>query len=464
MAVRQITNFGGMMKSSFVLLLAAIIVVVLSGLALGQDAFFPQYLEFNTLGGGARAAGMGGAFLGLSEGEYAYSWNPAGMVFAEKPTIGIQFNSASDKFSFVHISSSNTLSNYELFQAEAKRSHFNLDNSGFVVPFSFFDKQWAVGGGYRNIQDMEFKYETPGLFNSKDIFAEKDGIDAVSVAVSGKINENIGIGLTANDYIRGGDANQFSGKSIAYQSSPTADPDTVDIWDAYNTHYSGFNFDIGVEGFYSIFKGGIVIHTPYDLKQTVKLTENYMIPPVPVGYIYRYTATTSIPFSYSIGISAKPIEKLTFAADFDSRPMSKSRIDLNWELLSIQDRTINPNWEDLNQFRIGVEYKLDAGFAQVPLRVGFRNNPSVAKQLTAINEIQADSNTYTLNPVYGSQVNTSILTFGSGLHFQRAWVDIAYQFGSNSKSTEFDAIVHTSQSFDNKRDYSRLFVSAGMNF
>ncbi len=66
------------MKSSFVLLLAAIIVVMLSGLALAQypgnhDNYFQDYMAFNTMGGGARAAGMGGAFLGLSEGEYSFS-------------------------------------------------------------------------------------------------------------------------------------------------------------------------------------------------------------------------------------------------------------------------------------------------------------------------------------------------------------------------------------------------------
>jgi hypothetical protein len=456
-------NSGGMMKSSFVLLLAIVVAMILPGLAFSQDTYFENYLEFNTLGGGARAAGMGGAFMGIAQGEYAYSWNPAAMSFAEKNAIGLQFNSASDKFDFDHISYSQVMHLYTINQAQAKRNHFNLDYAGFVVPFTYLDKQWSVGGGYRRVQDMGLKFETSGLFNSTDRFTQNEEISAISVGVSGKITENIGLGITANDYVRGGESNRFWGQTdiIHYSGNPI--PDTVDTWDNFNSHYSGVNFDIGLFGEYRIIKGSFVVHTPYDLKQDIKHTFYEMIPPTPTGYIDRLTATTNIPFSYSVGVSAKPIEKLTFAADFDSRPMSKSRIALNFEMITIQDRTDNPNWENLNQFRIGAEYMFDAGFANVPIRVGFRNSPSVEKKLTAINGVLTDSG---LVPqyVYGSQVSTNILTFGSGLYFQKAWIDLAYQFGNSSYNFQYNWLVASPLNYKEKRDYSHLFVSAGMNF
>jgi hypothetical protein len=457
-------NSGGMMKSSFILFLAAMMIAILQIPAFSQGITTPQYLEFNTLGGGARAAGMGGAFLGISEGEYAYAWNPAGMVFAKKPSIGLQFNSASDKFQFDHVSSSGFFRVYDINQAEAKRSHFNLDNSGFVVPFSFYERQWAVGGGFRNIQDMDFKFETPGLFNSMDQFSQKQGIDAISVGISGKITDNIGLGVTGNDYIRGGETNFYSGNSaifIADNANPI--PDTVDTWTNYIYDYSGVNFDLGLMAQFSMVKGSFVVHTPYNLKQEVKETYNLMIPPYPIGSVYRLTTTTNIPFSYSAGLSIKPFESLLLAADFDSRPMSKSEIKYDYEMLTIQDFTYDPQWQDLNQFRVGMEYTLNAGFADIPLRVGFRNNPSVEKRLTAINEALTDSG---LVPqyVYGSQENTNILTFGSGLRFQKAWIDLAYQFGNSSYDFNFNWFVPEPLTFKEKRDYSRLFISAGMNF
>jgi hypothetical protein len=456
-------NSGGMMKSWFISFLAAAIAVVLPALAFSQDTYFQQYLDFNTLGGGARAAGMGGAFLGISDGEYSYAWNPAGMVFNEKRTIGLQFNSAADKFQFDYTSYSYSLMAYDVNQAEAKRSHFNLDNSGFVVPFSFYDRQWAVGGGFRNIQDLDFKFDAPGLFGSRDITTEKLGIDAISVGVSGKITDNIGVGITGNDYIRGGEDNHFFGKSYEFYFPANPIPDTVDVWENYTSTFSGVNFDVGLMGQFSMFKGGFVLHTPYDLKQDVKLTYQFMIPPAPAGIIERYTATTNIPFAYSAGLSVKPMEALVVAADFDSHPMSKSKIKYNYEMSSIQDETVDPQWEDLNQFRVGVEYTLNAGFANIPLRVGFRNNPAVVKKLTAVNEALTDSG---LAPqlAYGGQETTNILTFGSGLRFQRAWIDLAYQFGSSSYDFNYNWRVPVTETYKEKRDYSRLFISAGMNF
>jgi long-subunit fatty acid transport protein len=459
-------NSGGMMKSSFILFLAAMIIAMLPIQAFSQYTSYDQYLEFNTLGGGARAAGMGGAFLGISEGEYAYAWNPAGMVFAEKRSIGLQFNSASDKFQFGHISSSGFINVYDISQAEGKRSHFNLDYSGFAVPFSLYERRWAVGGGFRNIQDMDFKYTTPGLFNSLDQFSQKEGVDAVSVSVGGKITENIGLGITGNDYIRGGETNYYAGNSSIFIDRANPIPDTVDLWTNYDYSYSGVNFDLGLMAQFSMVKGSFVVHTPYDLKQDVKETINLMILPYPSGNIFRFTTKTNIPLSYSAGLSIKPFESLLIAADFDSRPMSKSDIKFDYEMLTIPDTTYNLGWQDLNQFRVGLEYSLNAGFADIPLRVGFRNNPSVAKKLTAINEVLADSagNLVYVRGVFGDQVTTNIITFGSGLHFQRAWIDLAYQFGSSSNALEFNPLYAPQQKFHEKNDYSRLFISAGMNF
>jgi hypothetical protein len=446
-------NSGGMMKRSYVLLLVIFVMTLLPAVAFSQYIYFPGYIEFNTLGGGARAAGMGGAFLGLAEGEYAYSWNPAGMIFDEKRSIGLQLVSSADKFTTPNYSFFDTNGVYTVSKAEVKREHLNLDFGGFVTPFTFMDREWAVGGGYRNVYDMALKYENAGNFNSRNVFTQTDGVDAVSVSIAGKVIEGIGIGITANNYIRGTETNSYIGKAIIYHPPSNPVPDTVDYWFNDNSHYSGFNLDLGLSGEFSMVKGGVVLHTPYDLKQNSKITESLMIPPTPVGAINRLTTKTSIPLSFSIGLSVKPIDKLVVAADFDSRPMSKSDVTFNYESTALTDSTHNPAWEDLNQFRIGVEYTLKAGFADIPLRVGFRNNPSVEKEITSNTNGQK---------VYGSQITTNLMTFGTGVHFDKAWVDLAYQFGSSSYNSTIN--FGTAMVIEQKRDYSRLLVSAGMNF
>lgn len=453
-----------MMKSSYVLFLV-IFVALLPGLAFSQASMtpFPQTLEFNSIGGGARAAGMGGAFLGISEGEYAYGWNPAGMIFAQKPSIGLQFNSNKDKFSKGYIFLSSNSGQLGADQANANRSIFNLGNSGVVVPFSFYEKQWAVGGGFHNVQTLDLNYETPGFQNSKNSYAQKEGIDAVTVSVSGKLTENIGIGVAANDYVRGGESNSYTGRYWIIPKPGSTTIDTVDAWVNSQSHYSGINFDIGLAAEYSIFKGGVVAHTPYNLKQEVLRTDYIMYPPTPQGFVNRYTSTIDIPFSYSLGLSAKPMNNLVLDFDFDVKPLSKSEQKIDWEMLQMPDTTISLQWKNLNQFRVGAEYTFKIGFASVPLRVGFRNNPSPYKQIKAINEAANDT-MLTAQVIYGDQITTNIISFGSGLHFERAWIDLAYQFGKNSFTYDFNYLVPQTLKLTEKRDYSRLFVSAGMNF
>jgi hypothetical protein len=120
---------------------------------------------------------------------------------------------------------------------------------------------------------------------------------------------------------------------------------------------------------------------------------------------------------------------------------------------------LDAEWEDVNQFRIGAEYILDAGFANIPIRSGFRNEPSTGREFTGYTFDDTDS---TWTEEFGDQISTNIITFGTGLHFDKIWFDLAYQFGSSSYNRIVD--FTEPQEFEIKRDYSRLFISAGMYF
>jgi long-subunit fatty acid transport protein len=466
-------NSGGMMKRSLAILAVLMITVIMPGIAFSQQV---QYVigddgrsantigsaAFYNTGGGVRAAGMGGAFAGISEGEMAYSWNPAGMMFADKRSIGLQFISKNDKANGPEIlryyRSTGRLHYVSIQDVEVKSKLSNVDFSGFTLPFNFFDRAWAVGGGFRTVIDMSSEFESAGLAGSRNIFTATGGVDAFSVALAGKITDNIGIGVTANNYIRNYQSNLFYGNAMSYIPSTGTAPDTVDTWISQNIHYSGFNADLGVMAQYSMFKGGFTIHTPLDLKAKNKYTYISMIPPSPSGTVSRFTYTTSIPLAFTIGLSAKPVEKLLVAFDYDSHPMSSAEIKFDAESNAIGDTTFDAGWEDLSQFRIGAEYMLKTEFAEIPVRIGLRNNPSISKELLT-ETLQEDS---TVARTYGDQINSMIITLGTGLKFEKSWIDIAYQFGSHSYNTTIN--YGTEQVIETKHDYSRLYIGAGMNF
>jgi len=441
------------MRKLLVVLLAVFSIELLPSLCYSQISDFSEYLEFNNIGGGARAAGMGGAYIGLAEGEYAYSWNPGALSFAEKNYIGIQFSQFSDKTTQPFALYSPFLSDYAYRDVEVKREHLNLDFGGFTVPFSFMNREWAVAGGYRNVLDLGYEYETAAILGGTNTFSQADGVNAISMAINGKVMQGVGVGITINTYVRGTESNLWASKYAIYQSSTEEPPDTIDYWENQSSHYDGVNFDLGMAAAFGMFKGGIVIHTPFDLQKETKLSQTFMTQPLPVGVVNRITTTVNIPIGYSAGVAFAPFEKFTIAADLDMRQMSKSDIDIDFESNLYADATTDPEWEDLTQFRIGAEYVFDAGFARLPLRAGFRNQPSVDK------EYLGNGN----DPEYGDQINTNIITFGSGLQFEKAWIDFAYQFGSSS-NTAHVIFADVDKNTEIKRNYSRLIVSAGMYF
>ncbi len=428
--------------------------IVLFEQFLGFDPYLglnPSYFEFNAAGEGARAAGMGGAYLGIAEGEMAYSWNPAAMIYVDKTKLGIQLVSVMDAFQDAAGETQFLLGEQNVQSFERNREHFSLNFGGFAAPFVFMERDWAIGGGYRNISDMVYEFDAPGFDGSRNSFKQDRGIDAVSMAIANKITEGIGIGLTVNSYIRNSEFNYYWGAS----NPAIIGPDTVmfDIWTNLNSHFSGFNLDAGLAGDFGMVKGGVVIHTPFKLRQDAKWSLQVIIPPRPYGLIDRATYTHSIPLGYSLGLAVIPAEKLTLAFDFHGQAMSEAEVKVNWEQLVIPDSTFNPDWEDINQFRVGAEYVFDGGFADIPLRAGFRNEPSISREILYSS---ADSTGF------GDQITTNIFSFGTGLYFDKIWFDLAYQFGSSSYDRTID--LGTPETFEIKRDYSRLFLSAGMYF
>ncbi|MGH8014980.1 MAG: hypothetical protein ACREBV_02190, partial [Candidatus Zixiibacteriota bacterium] len=78
-------------------------VVAASGYGQGLELLFETRFEaynFDFTGNGARALGMGNAFLGVSDDVTAIGWNPAGMYKMESPVIGFSYTTLNPKGEF----------------------------------------------------------------------------------------------------------------------------------------------------------------------------------------------------------------------------------------------------------------------------------------------------------------------------------------------------------------------------
>ena len=69
------------------LLVLVLWIVPLSSIA--QVPIFDIPTSFNPVGSGARALGMGGAFIAVADDATAASWNPGGLIHLENPEVSM---------------------------------------------------------------------------------------------------------------------------------------------------------------------------------------------------------------------------------------------------------------------------------------------------------------------------------------------------------------------------------------
>ena len=133
--------------------------------ALAQFQTAPPPPNFNFLGGGARANGMGGAFLGVSDDASAATWNPAGLTQQDRlyaafdyslsgqevtnsldspaPLAGLFSNTSSQgiaHFSFLAFNGPATIKGQRFYFAATwvRSGHNNFEDEATITDFSDF--------------------------------------------------------------------------------------------------------------------------------------------------------------------------------------------------------------------------------------------------------------------------------------------------------------------------------------
>ena len=309
------------MKSK--LLLIGLIVLTLPQLTMSQS------LNFNPIGAGARARGMGGAFIGVADDATAASWNPAGLVqleSAEASVVGL-FESYTPE------------SDIPDFDADPyKSSHIGLNFFSVAFPLAIGERNLVAAVAYQKVMDLYYKYDSD--------YAEVERTGGVN-----SITPSIGIQLTTAISI-GASVNILTGSTEYTQKYKTGySQDTETSYD-----YTGTNFSVGGLFDFNRFKLGVVYKSPFGLNEKDDDQD--------------YDVTLTMPQMLGVGVSFAATENLTLAADYEMRSFS----DTEYEDNRTEQKT-SAEWEDINQLRVGVEYLLMTGDNVLPLRLGFATTP-----------------------------------------------------------------------------------------
>ena len=331
---------------------------------------------------GARAAGMGGAFIGVADDATAIIWNPAGLINITQPENSIISTYNSSKSEFVGW--------------ENQESHFNLDFVSAAYPLK--NNNLVVSVAYQKPMDFYIDFLT-----DEENMKSKGGGYTFTAGFAYRILPYFFSGLSMNSWFGNID---FEYHYYEHEYS-VSNSDWYDYESIYNCEQTLTGFNVILGGFIDFdylddpipLTFGITYRSAFDLKAKENgLFSEYVEWESGEDYYYEQSTDGSIkneiPTMVGFGASYCFIDNFKMAADYEIR--------------AYKDSKINQHNENLKYYRIGAEYILETDFVTVPLRIGYYNEPTIL----------ADANM--------QQVIGSGYSLGIGLTFDRFVFDIAY--------------------------------------
>ncbi|OQX06999.1 MAG: hypothetical protein BWK80_50080 [Desulfobacteraceae bacterium IS3] len=291
----------------------------------------------NPVGSGARALGMGGAFIAIADDATAASWNPGGLTQLRKPEIsvvGAGFYRFED----------NTYGPENEEKEEVSKARFNYLSAAIPIhEFINLEHYLIFSANYQYLYDFkrEWKFSIPEsttYFDKKtDYDYELDGSLGAwgfALATRTKWLPQLSLGVTVNTWEDGIYKNEWKARRheetwSTEKESKEAQFDTSDTTDHYS--FSGTNFNIGflwdVTG--KITVGG-VLKTPFKADVKYKYTEESTSRYEPA--ICEDDFTMEMPMSYGLGFAYRHSDTFTVSLDI---------YKTDWDKFTLKDNNSN---------------------------------------------------------------------------------------------------------------------------
>ncbi len=360
------------------------------------------------VGAGARAFGMGGAFIAIADDATSASWNPAGLGQLERPEVTLVlrfqnyrnmspaggdgrsfYDGAEDRignsygFDFLSFTYPVKIGNFKLVpQISYQRAiNYKLDLKANAVR-SFFPMIHPV---------LQIPVEIDG--EATETQSYRGGLDVVSLSLGSRLFDWLCVGVSANLWLNGYEGllnYQFTGSYSALDGSGSGGDWYAALEAEEDVDIDGITFNFGVlADVTEKFKIGAVYKKGFNTNARYKVrsigTEGG------TGYTWDTSETDFSPLNwpatYGLGFSYRPMDQLTISMDFTETrwagsilkdfPMHDGEADD-----AVSQDVYFPTFEpvendtgfkqyDSRQFRLGLEYVLIGKRAYIPLRLGF---------------------------------------------------------------------------------------------
>jgi len=420
-----------------------------------EDVAFSS--SMNPVGSGARAAGMGGAFIAVADDATAASWNPAGLVNLEKPEFSVVYSY------FNRSQTYRSASHPEMAGSSNEMDAHDINFASLAVPFNLFDRNMIVTLNYQQLYDMNknvvFSYNfDPGNIDGlsgRYRFTQQGSIGALSPAFAVQLLPELYFGATVNiwDGIGGTSSWQntssFSGSGTLRIPPFTPITYTSEFSETQRFSFSGLNANLGLlytlNGKYSF---GFVFKTPFDAsvtKDTVTVADS-VVSQSTENLIY------SMPASYGFGLAYRHSDRLSVSLDVYRTEWSEFAItnQASGERKNpISNQPIGKGRpKDTTQIRLGTEYLFIGDKTVIPLRAGLFYDPEPGMRKTRAQSTGSASDDSTWDAVTNNYFGFSV---GSGISIASWAFDVSYQYRYGNRvssditlqNTTMDTTQHT---------------------
>jgi len=375
--------------------------------------------SMNPVGSGARAIGMGGAFIAVADDATAASWNPGGLIQLETPEIsvvGAYFNRNED----------NEFGNNPEASGPQEASKGALNYLSAAYPFRLIDRNMIVSINYQQLYDFTRYLEFPVNFESdrlqvnQNIDWEQEGsLSAIGIAYAVQITPKLSFGFTLNFWEDSLSPNSW--EQTTKEEGTANQLGSIYTFNSINKEkyeFSGLNFNLGL--LWNITDQlvfGAVFKSPFtaDLKYTLSYREEILFPDNPSedttdSSFLDEDETLDMPMSYGVGLSYRISDELTASGDI-YRTEWEDYVHTDYTGQKISPITGKPiSDSDISattQVRLGIEYLIIENRYVVPLRGGVFYDPA---------PIDEESDDF-----YG-------VSMGSGIVMGSVVFDLAYQY------------------------------------
>lgn len=368
----------------------------------------------NPVGSGARALGMGGAFVAVADDATAASWNPGGLIQLEHPEISI----AGSAF---HRMEDNAFGTNPEADGEESVSDMRLNYLSAAYPFKMLERDMVVSLNYQHLYDFKrsWDYTIKDRERAETVRHTHDSngsLSAVGIAWCGQINRYLSFGFTLNfweDFLY---ENEWEDRWTT-RGTKTGGGDVLHESDTVEKYkFSGMNANFGI--LWEVWRGereitvGAVLKTPFK----ADLDHNHSFYSAWGNESVRhpnekYDATLDMPMSYGIGVACRFSDKLSASMDIYRTEWGDfiytDSFGNEYYPIARKSTADSEGHDPTHQVRIGVEYMFIRARYDITLLGGIFYDPA---------------------PSEGSPDDIFGFSMGTGIGTKRIGFDIAYQY------------------------------------